>query len=121
MSTELHRIKAKRKSWYIDSWNNISNLVSYSAPNGEVILSNSTSSATGSDLAVYNGSSMYLYKNMRKDSIRAYSIYAPHSGAYEFSFIWQCTTLDRLCSWSFETLQDGEWINSESAQFFYKQ
>ena len=42
------------------------------------------------------------------------SIYAPHSGVYEFSFIWQCTTLDRLCSWSFETLQDGEWITSFS-------
>ena len=102
---------------YIDSWNNISNLVSYSAPNGgSYTYSNSTSSSyEGSGLPVYNGSSMYLYKRYEEGFFSSIdSIYAPHSGTYEFSFIWQCTTLDRLCSWSFETLQDGEWITSFS-------
>ena len=102
---------------YIDNWQNYSNLVSAYSPigGGFSLYNDNESSYEGTP-----GGASQLY--MRKYDYEGYvvsidTLYAPVSGNYEFSFIWQSTQIEELCDWSFQIWDGEQWITKVSHPF----
>ena len=97
---------------YIDNWSNFQSIVGISSPQGGGYnWYNETGSSWEGSNSSNGNSSLWISKSDYPGYFTSIdSVYAPISGVFEFSFIWQNGTIEYLCSWSFEVWDGNTWV-----------